>query len=161
MIGILAAIALVGYRRYLNASKTANAKAVISAIRIAEEGFRAETLTYANCSANLLDFYPLQTAPSGKKVQWRNDAHPDWPCWSQLNVQVDSPTTFRYAVVAGAPGAQPPQPNVAIWNAVWPNPTTEPWFVVQAMGDADNDGQRSVLVSSSFNGEIYVEDESE
>jgi hypothetical protein len=43
----------------------------------------------------------------------------------------------------------------------WPNPTTEPWFVVQARGDADGIGPQSTLVSSSFNGEIYVENESE
>ena len=165
MIGILSAVAVVGYRRYLNAAKTSDAKAVIAAIRVAQESFRAETMVYANCSANLLAWYPLASGPNGQKVLWRNPANPQWPCWSQLNVQVDTPTTFRYATVAGAPGAAPPAPNITA-PLTWPNPTTEPWYVVQAVGNADGVGacpstQCSVLVSSSFNGEIYVENESE
>jgi type IV pilus assembly protein PilA len=160
MIGILSALAIVGYRRYLNASKTADAKAVIGAIRIAQESFRAETMQYANCSPTLLSYYPLTSAPNGKKVQWRNASHPQWACWSQLNVQVDSPTTFRFATVAGAPGGAMPQPNTV--EAVnWPNPTTEPWYVVQARGDADANNTFSTLVASSINGEVYVENESE
>ena len=159
MVGILSAIALVGYRRYLHAARTADAKAVVSAIRIAQENNRAESMTYLSCSGNLTDFYPM-AAPNGKKSLWRNTSHPDWACWSVLNVVTDAPTTFGYAVVAGAPNGKPPLPDTDA-KPVWPNPTTEPWYVIQAAGDADDDGNRAYLVASSFNGEIYIENESE
>jgi type IV pilus assembly protein PilA len=160
MIGILSAIAMVGYRRYLNAAKTSDAKAVISAIRVAQESFRAETMTYANCSADSLQAYYPTDNNNGGKMLWRNPGHQHWACWSQLNVQVDSPTTFRFATTAGAPGdaATPTNTTTPI---SWPSPTTEPWFVIQAVGNADADAIPSILVSSSFNGEIYVENESE
>jgi len=158
MVGILAAIALVGYRRYLNASKTSDAKAVMSAIRISQESYRAETLSYLNCSASLTSWYP--SAPNGKRKNFYNTGHSEDDCWRLLNVTTDSPTTFGYAVVAGGPGANPPAPTTV--NApVWPNPTTEPWYVIQAAGDQDDDGTQSLLLTSSFNGEIYVENEAE
>ena len=71
----------------------------------------------------------------------------------------DSPTTFGFTVVAGAPGAAMPSP-VTQQKPTWPT-TTEPWYMVQAAGNADNDGTFCYLLSSSLNGEVYVENESE
>ncbi|MEM1031143.1 MAG: prepilin-type N-terminal cleavage/methylation domain-containing protein [Myxococcota bacterium] len=158
MVGILAAIALVGYRRYLNASKTADAKAVMSAIRIGQESHRAETLGYLDCSTSLTDWYP--SAPNGKRKNFVNPSHSEHACWQMLNVTTDAPTTFGYAVVAGNPGAAPPVPSTSD-APTWPAPTTEPWYVIQAAGDQDGDGVLSLLLTSSFNGEIYVENEAE
>ena len=42
-----------------------------------------------------------------------------------------------------------------------PANAVEPVFVVEAVGDADGNGERSRFMSSSFNGEIYVENEYE
>jgi len=158
MIGILSALAIVGYRRYLDASRTGDAKAIIGAIRIAQESYRAETLSYLSCSADLKDWYPGN--PSGKVRHWQQPTHADWTCWSTLNVTTDSPTSFGFSVVAGQPGEKPPAPNLAM-DITWPNPTTEPWYVVQSGGDANEDGNLSILVASSFSGEIIAENESE
>ena len=65
MVGILSALAIVGYRRYLSASKTSGARAIIGAIRAAQQSYRAETLSYLNCSSNLQDYYPA--SPDGRK----------------------------------------------------------------------------------------------
>ena len=157
MVGILAALAIVGYRRYLSASKTSGARAIMGAIRAAQESYRAETLAYLSCSSHLQDYYPA--SPDGNRRHWLNPSHADSNCWKILNVTTDAPTSFGFAVVAGQPGAKPPSPSTQS-KPTWPK-TTEPWFVIQAAGDDDSDGQRSLLLTSSFSGEFYVENESE
>jgi type IV pilus assembly protein PilA len=157
MIGILSALAVVGYRKYLNASKSGDAKAIISAIRVAEESYRAETLVYLSCSDNLGEYYPV-TTPNGKKRHWVNSSHPKFDRWSTLNVSTDSPTSYVFAVVAGPPGQNPPQP--ATGPGGWSTPT-EPWYVIQAAGDADVDKVLSYFVASSFTSEIYAQNEAE
>lgn len=159
MIGVLAALALVGFKKFMNSTRTADARAIIGAIRIAEESHRAETLSYRSCGASLTDWYPA--APTGKKRAFGGwSSHSRYDDWRILNVTADSPTTFGFAIVAGAPGDKPPNTNTSL-KTTWPSPTTEPWYVVQAAGDADGDGTFSYLVSSSFNGEIYVENDTE
>ncbi|MBW2453154.1 MAG: prepilin-type N-terminal cleavage/methylation domain-containing protein [Deltaproteobacteria bacterium] len=157
MIGVLAALAIVGYQRYLSASHSADAKAILGAIRIAEETYRAETLVYLGCSANLLALYPAP--PNGKRRHWVNPGHVDVACWRMLNVATDSPTRYGFAVVAGAPGGTPPQPNLP--KAVTWGATTEPWYVVQARGDNDDDNDFSTFVTSSFSGEVVIDQEAE
>jgi len=158
MIGILSAIALVGYGKYINASKVGEAKAVIGAIRVAQENIRAETLSYLSCSPNLTSYYPA--APDGKKRNFYDQSNAQDSCWRTLNVVTDSPTTFGFAVVAGLPGSTPVAPST-VSKPTWPTPANTPWFVIQAQGDSDADGVPVYLVSSSFNGEIYVENETE
>lgn len=160
MIGILSTLAMVGYRQYISASKTADARAIMSAIRVAEESYRAETLQYLSCSPNINSgWYPA--SPDGKKRHWVNPNHAQSSCWRTLNVVTDSPTTFGFTVRAGSPGQVPPTLNInppTAWN--WPT-TTEPWYVIQAVGNADGDSVFSRLVASSFSGDIYSENETE
>jgi type IV pilus assembly protein PilA len=159
MVGVLAALAIVGYRRYMEYSKSGDATAVLSAIRVAEENYRAETLSYLGCSADLQDFYPV-AAPNGNKWHWINQNHPDQACWRMLNVVTDSPTRYGFAVVAGGPGTVMPAPNT-VQKPTWPNPTTEPWYVIQAKGDNDGDTSPAWFVTSSVNGQIYSENPDE
>ena len=158
IVGILAALAILSYRKYLASARSADAKTIIGAIRMAEESYRAETLNYLSCSSNLLDWYPGK--PNSKRRSWVFPSHPDHTCWRQLNVRVDSPTSFGFAVVAGAAGASPPPVNIKPGPS-YPNPTAEPWYIVQAAGDSDNDQVFSYMVSSSFSGEVLVANESE
>ncbi|MBM4358811.1 MAG: prepilin-type N-terminal cleavage/methylation domain-containing protein [Deltaproteobacteria bacterium] len=159
MIGVLSALAVVGFKKYMNSTRTADARAIIGSIRIAEESYRAETLSYRSCGTSLTDWYP--GTPNGKKRHWSGwTSHARYDDWRILNATVDSPTSFGFAVVAGAPGGKPPNTNTSLKPA-WPSPTTEPWYVVQAAGDSDGDGVFCYLVSSSFNGEIYVENDTE
>lgn len=159
IIGVLAVLAVAGFRKYMNSARTGDAKSIIAAIRVAEESYRAETLSYLSCSDTLTDYYPV-AKPDGKKRHWVQ-THAKRDVWMTLNVATDSPTAFVFAVNAGGPGAAPPAPSTAS-KPTWPNPTTEPWYVIQAAGDSDQDGNTyALLVSSSFNGEIYVENETE
>lgn len=163
MIGVMAALAVVGYRKYLYSAGTAEAKAVIQSIRGAQESYRAETLQYLDVSTSMTSWYP--DSPNDKKRHWVRDAHTDYAKangldWRTLNVTTDGPVRFGYAVRAGLASVAPPATNITP-AIVWPNPTVEPWYVVQAAGDRDKDNKLAIFVSSSFSGEIFSQDETE
>ena len=157
MVGILAAIAVVGYQRYMRTSYIGEAKDMVGAIRAAETSYKAETLGYLNVSSSSTSWYPAP--PDKKKRNFRWPAHADYAKWQMLNVVADAPTRFGFTVVAGAPGDVPPAAETAD-KPVWPA-TTEPWFVVQAAGDQNGDGIYSYVLASSYTGELYVENDSE
>src|SRR5689334_19614179 len=79
IIGILAVIAVVGYRRYILNAKMTEAKNVISAIRIAQEDHRAERGTYADLGAT---YCPTLAGTGNHKTGWDPEcaaggSHPD------------------------------------------------------------------------------------
>lgn len=173
MIGVLAAIAIVGYRKYTAAAGTSEALAVIQGIRNAEETYKAETLVYLSCSCggataagcpgggSLSNWYPM-TTPGPQKWAWDNPANGDQPCWQALNVVTDGPVRFGYSVIADTQG-----PVVANGMLVNPSPaivfpnTAEPWYVIQAGGDRDGDSTLALLFASSFQADVYVEEDTE
>ncbi len=161
MIGVLSALALVGYRKYLDSAHTADAKAVMSGIRIAQESARAETLNYMDCGTV---WYPFVAGPNGRKRNFVNPTHLRYAnCWQPLNVITDSPTRFTYITQSVGAGAAPPggfAPNWASWPTL-PLVAVEPVYVIEAAGNADGVGGWSRFVTTSYNGEIYVEDEFE
>lgn len=159
MVGVLAAIGIFGFRKYLRAAAAAEVKAVMQGIRVAEEAIKAETFQYKNCSTSLTSWYP--GVPNDKKRHWDNGqaGTPEHDCWMELNVTTDGPVRFGYAVMAGI-GPQPdPVPNIPYcgnWAATHAV-VNGPWFVVQAAGDQNNDGVLSLFASSSATNEICVE----
>lgn len=166
MVGVLAAIGMVGYRKYLNSAHGSEAIAVSQGIRAAQEAYRAETLTYLDCSPDLDTLHPrLVGALDDKQAHF---LHPlgtsvEADCFRQLSVTTDGPVRFGYATVAGLPTDAPPAAAPAGFGQ-WPNfpaAPTEPWFVVVAKGDLDDDGVLAVYVSSSFSSKVYNENEGE
>jgi type IV pilus assembly protein PilA len=174
MIGILAALATVGFRKYSRAASAGEATAMLQGIRAAEEEYRAENLVYLGCTgcsgaacpqgaiagaSTLSSFYPQAGQLSSSKWNFVNPAHPDAACWAQLGVAADSPVAFGYSVVSGTGGQPLPAPLTASQPA-WSTPS-EPWFVAQAAGDRDQDGVYALAVASSLSGEVYVENDTE
>jgi type IV pilus assembly protein PilA len=157
MIGVLSALAMVGYRKYLKSAGSSEAKAVIQGIRIAEEAYKSERYVYLDCSSPSLTSNPYPRAPSSKKSAWDNPNHSRYNDWRTLNVVTDGPVRFGYAVMAGVrPDANPPNIAwIANWSTVFQN-AEGPWFVVQATGDLDDDGITSEFVSASVTGQIFV-----
>jgi len=163
--GILAAIGTLLVKKHFADAKTTEAIATIAAIRAAEESRRAETGTYQNCSSMTgTPWYPA--TPDGTMRPWKNTTHADWlGGWQQLGVYRPDGTRFGYLVHASYPGAVAPLPLklptlVTTDKPAWAAPT-EPWYVIQAAGDQDNDKVYTLLVAASFNGELYVENEGE
>lgn len=160
MIGVLAAIGVVSYRRYVTSAEGSEAVVMVQAIRGAEEAHKAETLMYLGCSASLTSYYPQTSKqPDGKKWHWENPAHTDYTCWRMMNVSANGPVRFGYAVMAGNPGAAPPDPTPSQSTSVSATPT-EPWYVIQATGDLDNDLVYSHVSASSW-GEVLTKNEGE
>ena len=163
MVGILAALAMVGYKKYIATAQASEAAAMIQGIRGGQEAHRAETLVYLQCSSALTDYYPA--APDDRKRSWAGlDSNTKWQCWRRLNVAADAPVRFGYAVMAGmAADTVPALAGYADPPAPWPPAvfTREPWYVVQAAGDRDADGIKALFIAGSHSGEIYSENDSE
>lgn len=151
IIGVLAVLALVGYRKYMTSSKITEAKAVIGAIRIAQEDYRAEKGSYAN---NGTTFCPDVTEAGGgvKKVGW------DPACMQVLPVHVSGPVLFKYATTAGT-GTFSDDFAVSGWVAST-SIITPPWYAIDAKCDMDGDGaDPTELFATSYGNEIFSRNE--
>jgi prepilin-type N-terminal cleavage/methylation domain-containing protein len=149
VVGILALLAVVAYRKWIRTAYMAEAQDMVAHIRGAEEAFHAENGTYLDVSGGLDLGYLYPADPPGAfKTAWGG------PCpthcrysWSQLNVQAQAPTAFSYAVQAdnSVPPKAPDQ-NSIILSPSTPVPDLRsmgsgPWYIVEAVGDIDGDGK--------------------
>lgn len=156
IVGVLAVIAVVGYRRYILNSKITEAQSVISAIKIAQEDHRAERGIYANLGDSNL--CPAAT-PTGKTLTgWNPQCSGGVAKWEQLPVHVSGAVLFGYITKAG-PGAFE-APSGTSW-VKWGSPAAQPWYTVVARCDLDGDGDaaRTELVASSLSNQIFSRNE--
>jgi type IV pilus assembly protein PilA len=176
MIGVLAALGVMGYRRYINSSQSSEAKAVIQGIRGGEEAFKAENFLYLNCSSSLTDFYPYSPVTGHPDSRW-NWVQPtsssyiaaQAPCsagmcggWALLNVATDGPVRFGYAVVTGVGGTPSPPTMLGTQPGFPALAGGVPWYVIQAVNKHNPSGVKyAVFVAASTSGEIISENEQE
>jgi prepilin-type N-terminal cleavage/methylation domain-containing protein len=160
IVGVLATVGISLMREYIYSSKSAEAVSVIQAIRAAQERWRAETQTYLDVSLSLTTYYP-NTTPNKDRFNWEQPGHTEVDKWRRLNVHVTQPVQFGYATVAGTVGD--PLPEFDLTEDVdWSGTViVEPWYLIQARGDADGDGNPTMFAASSFNGEVYYEERDE
>jgi type IV pilus assembly protein PilA len=156
IIGILAIIAVVGYRKMVLNSKLTEAKTMINAIRLAEEDYKAESGGYLNISSA----YCPSDGSQQKKWAWENPTCAG-NAWAQLPVHADGPVQFGYAVYAGTTVAQPGNVPATLIDLSNYNGQKIPYYVVHAKADLDPGGNVSQLAGSSFSGHIYTLDEGE
>jgi type IV pilus assembly protein PilA len=165
MVGVLAALAMVGYRRYIDSSKIVEPQHVAQGIRGAEEQYRAEFLSYLDVSTG--NYFPQNIGAAGsfdsRKFAWPPAAHPDLVAWNTLGVVTDGPVWFGYKVNAGAAqqavGVGISSALPAAMVPAWPPAPTDPWYVIQAEGNpgrspGDPATTNTVLIGSSFTGEL-------
>ena len=152
---ILAVIGMVGYRRYMLHSKITEAQGVVSAIRIAQEDYRAEKGTYANIGTN---YCPAGAGVGNQKVGWNSACSGGTLTWATLPVHVDGAVLFSYATVADTVTFTSP-PADAAW-VTFNAPTAVPWYVVMAKCDLDSAGGAvTQLVGTSFENRIFSRNE--
>lgn len=170
MIGVLAALAMVGYKKYMRSASSSEAMAMIQGIRGAEEAYKAEMLVYLNISANFTStasYYPTDPGTACKKgktvkTNWIYPAGPNYTAWRTLNVTSDSPVAFSYAVIAGNVGDSYPAFHASLAHPPASIPAaTEPWYFIQALADRSCNGNFAVFLASSFTGEVYSENETD
>jgi type IV pilus assembly protein PilA len=159
IVGVLAVIAVVGYRKLVLAAKVTEARNVISGVRIAQEGYRTERGIYADLGTAL-----CPSATSGTtltKVAWNTGCGAS-PTWAVLPVHIDGPVQFGYQTTAGSTtlptSVGQPVPFVTVPAAVG----TDPWYYVTASADLDgNGGLFTELVGTSWQNTIFVANEGE
>lgn len=157
--GVLAAIGVMLVRGHVNVAKANRALSGISSLRAAEEAFRAENGTYLDCSGVNANWYPM-LEPGKTKYEWHQPTtHPDGARWAALAVTNTSPTQYGFLLNAGSPSAAYPTLQTTVKPTLPASP--EPWYVIQVKGDIDGDKVPMLGLATSFNGEVYLENEGE
>ncbi|HEX4476009.1 MAG TPA: prepilin-type N-terminal cleavage/methylation domain-containing protein [Polyangiaceae bacterium] len=164
IVGVLATLGIAALREHVFGSKSTEALAMMQSIRVAEERWKAENMTYLNVStANA--WYPADPRTDSKRIQ-RNffttaGGHVDDASWKALNPVAPGPVEFGYLVNAGFPSQPMTTPAITPtgWTG-WIQPT-ENWYVIQAVADVDHDGIPAYFLASSVKGDIYRQNEGE
>jgi type IV pilus assembly protein PilA len=152
IVGILAVIAVVAYRKMILNSKLTEAKTMINAIRLAEEDYKSEAGVYLDISAA----YCPSDGSQQKKYAWENPTCASNK-WAQLPVHADGPVQFGYKVFAGSGGVQQNGLSTALIDISPVQSSTAPYYIVHAQADLDGYGAPySELAGSSFSGHIYT-----
>ncbi|MDP9036358.1 MAG: prepilin-type N-terminal cleavage/methylation domain-containing protein [Myxococcota bacterium] len=167
LVGVLAVLATVAYRRWIRTSHVAEGEDVVSSIRSAEESFFAEHGGYLNVSVGLgpPNDYPAAT-PGAFKTAWGG------PCstcvtaaaWTSLNVKPSGPVYFGYSLTAGDGVASSPPANITVNGSALSLSAMngKPWYVIEADSNTSGDGVRWTRVFGiSGNNRILVSDEGE
>ena len=164
IVGVLALVATVAYRKWILASYVGEAQDMLGNIRVSEEAFRAENTDYLNVSGGLAkaNLYPTITPTGNSKTAW--GASPGY--WASLNVNPSAPVRFGYAVIADKNNTGNP---VALPTGVQNNGVAvdltplqgQPWFVATAICDIASDGNLpdTTLYAVSGTNQIFVNNE--
>lgn len=153
IVGVLAVLATVGYRKLVLSAKVTEAQNVISAIRIAQEDRRAETGSYANLGTQFCPSDGTQNAKYG----WNTACSGGTADWKTLPVNIDGPVYFGYRVAAGANNVTDPFTTGVNFSAANKN---VPWYIVQAQADLDGQGSPyTQITGTSFNNQLFTMNE--
>jgi len=145
IVGVMAALAVFGIRKYLMAGKAkADADGAMLGMASAIRAYYDANRGYLNCSESYEDYYPM--APTGKKHPLNNPNNPRHACWSLYNVRM-GPTYMSFAVRAGTKNETPTTPTG--FSVTFPKPK-EPWFVLVGALDLDDDKTFARYMTSSF-----------
>ena len=109
IVGVLATLAVVGYKRWVRSSHVAEANNVINGIAAAQEMYKGETGGYLNVSGTLDNLYPA-AKPGAFKTEWGGPCGSCMQPWSTLSFQPHGAVAYGYATVASAV-AIPPDPG--------------------------------------------------
>ncbi len=157
IMGILATMAITAFVGHSKASKTGEAMAVVQAIRGAQERYRSEHQVYLDRDSK--EWYPTNGIGDTRASFVASGNEYD-ELWKRLNPAVNRPVGFGYWVDTGLPGEE--LPTVATSKKFASGSSvSEPWYVVQAQADVDDDGTFCRVVASSMNPEVIIENDGE
>ncbi len=163
LVGVLAVIAVLGYRRYIATARSAEAKQVTAGIRIAQEAFKSEKGIYAAVSMDETSYYPAAT-PGKFVTAWGgacgNCAAGDTNAWHKLGFHPAEPVMFGYATIADV-GANAGGFAGPLNGGSVPLRATDPFYVTVAWGDTDGDGVPCTVTSYSTSNQLVVQREGE
>jgi type IV pilus assembly protein PilA len=125
ILGILASVAIVAYRKYIDRAHAAEATSMLADIRIKQEAYRSTFRQYFSDTV-----YRPDSTPRGYGRLWPNP-NP----WAQLGVRPDNDLYFSYLIEAGPPGTAP-----GIFTTQGIDSTNDFWFAARAKEDLNGDG---------------------
>jgi type IV pilus assembly protein PilA len=165
IIGILAVLAVAGYRRLVTSSHVTEATEMVNGIKVAQETYHAETGQYANISngLGLGNLYP-QATPNGTSATAWGATCPqcaDQTGWQKLPVHNSGVVRFGYATMAGQVSTALPASPVTTMAFPSSNQLTGDWFVISAMGDMDNNGVYCTVLGVSWQRELFIDKDGE
>jgi type II secretory pathway pseudopilin PulG len=163
--GILASLGFASLQRHVSSARGAEALNMVQSIRAAQERWRSEHMMYLDVSGDE-SWYPKDPTVADNRGMEHpffyppGGDHDDNEKWILLRPTVSGPVRFGYLVNAGAAGVAMTDP--AEGPAVtWPAVPADNWYVIQAIGDTDWDGNYSHYLASSLNGEVFTENHGE
>ncbi len=167
IVGVLAVLAVVGYRKMIDSSRVTEGSHMVQAIRVAQETYHSETGRYYN--AGWTNLCPHSVAvgspPSKTKMNWTPTCNGGTASWAPLPVHTDGPVMFGYVTQAGtvnnSGSASPALPSslAGATIAAGTVPNNVDYYVVGAAADVDGDGsggRNTVIIGSSFSNELLT-----
>jgi type IV pilus assembly protein PilA len=167
IVGVLATLAVLGYRKMVNSSHVTEATSMVSNMRVAQEAYHAETQTYAPCMgansiAGASSWYPA-TSVYGVVTQWGaacgSICQSGYDISTALPLHVDGPVLFGYQTAAGpaATSATTITNNCNISNLQ--SPLTD-YYAIGAEADLDgNASTHTDVCAFSWSNQIVVANE--
>jgi type IV pilus assembly protein PilA len=171
IVGILAVLGVLGYRRYAATSRMSEATTMTSGIRAAQEAYKVERGVYAAVSTDQKALYPTKTTPGKYVTAWgvpcTNCVGGDPHGWRKLAVEPEGPVMYGYATVAGVGGTSlagesAPEGFKAESLAGVSAPekelkATDPYYVTVAWGDTDGNGKPCIILSYSTSNQLVIQ----
>ncbi len=171
IVGVLAVLAVVGYRRLITSSHLTEATGLVNGIRVAQESYHAETGIYATIgSATALAWAggsPAALCPNPTKVgNFKTGWDPGCGAgnqgpWQNLPLHVDTAVMYGYQTISNSiSGASNATTVVMPLNMNNPVTATAPsgeWYSVVAVGDPDGDGVQSAVLGTSVTNQLIVQ----
>lgn len=146
IIGILAAVAIFAYNRYVKKAKSSEVPAVFAEFKLREEQYHTENGTYLSTGADENSKHPA-TPAGGTDPQ---DITVGWPAtWDTLRINTDKTYLYcSYVAIAGNAGVAPSGAQATFFGFTAAPPTN--WFYLLAECDwDDNDTTNSFYFARS------------
>jgi prepilin-type N-terminal cleavage/methylation domain-containing protein len=166
IMGVLATVAGLMFRKHARASRTIEAFNTIQSIRAAQERWRAEHMLYFDVTGNG-GWFPWDPRLTENHRQQHlffyppgDSSHADSDKWLMLRPSVSLYTRFGFRTNAGVSGSTMTAPAIPQAGFSWPT-HRENWYTIQAIGDLDLDGTPSYFLASSLDGVVLAVDEDE
>lgn len=153
ILGILAAVAVPMFGRYIYKSKTVEATSFLAEIRVRQESYRSDFDQYCDVSGMQTNWYPTG-APQQVPRAWGNNPPAGW---QQLGAMPPGRMSlFSYSTVAGLPGTTP---ATAMGGDARGYNGGDFWFISSAFADMDGDGITVTYESYSHSKSIWTSNE--
>ena len=152
ILGVLAAIAIPVFNRYVKRGKVAEAHTMLQNIRLKEEIYRQAYGRYMG----IPDWYPQDVTQT--RVPW-DPAGEVARDWATLGVSPPNREVyFRFRIGAGGPNIDPVDPDSSAQNIFEDfDAGARHWWYAQGQGDLNGDGVYSLFEISSARDTVYEE----